>query len=60
MFFFSISWILSQLRFADKDQSNTMTKFECQQLLNNSLNIDLSEDIFQKLFQVLNKSFMKI
>lgn len=51
-FFVFISWILSYLRFADKDKSNTMTKAECHQLLINSLNIKLPEEIFEKLFHV--------
>jgi len=52
LFLVFISWILSYLRFADKDKSNTMTKAECHQLLINSINIKLPEEIFEKLFHV--------
>ena len=51
------SWILSCLRFGDKDQSNTMTKEECQQLLQNSLNVQLTEETFDGLFQVQSISW---
>ena len=46
------SWILSQLRFVDKDKSSTMDKAECQHLLVNSLNVQLAEDVFENLFNV--------
>ncbi|CAF1230912.1 unnamed protein product [Adineta ricciae] len=46
------NWILSQLRFADKDKSSTMDRTECQQLLVNSLNVQLAEDVFENLFNV--------
>ncbi|CAF1280178.1 unnamed protein product [Rotaria sordida] len=50
------NWILSHLRFGDKDKSNTITKPECQQLLADSLNIELPEDVFEKLFQETDKN----
>ncbi|CAF3309874.1 unnamed protein product, partial [Rotaria sp. Silwood2] len=50
------NWILSHLRFGDKDKSNTITKLECQQLLADSLNVELPEDVFEKLFQETDKN----
>jgi hypothetical protein len=50
--FIFLSWILSYLQFADKDNLHTMNKLECQRLLMDSLNVELEERIFEKLFQV--------
>ncbi|UJR35038.1 hypothetical protein I4U23_027814 [Adineta vaga] len=50
------NWILSHLRFSDKDKSSTMDKTECQQLLTNSLNIQLTDETFEKLFDNANKN----
>ena len=52
IYFLWNSWILSCLRFGDKDQSNTMTKNECETLLKKSLNVELAEENFDQLFQV--------
>jgi len=39
------------LRFADKDNSNSMNKRECRKLLTDSLNIELDETIFEQIYQ---------
>jgi hypothetical protein len=57
-FYLFFSWILSYLRFADKNDLRTMNKQQCRQLLADSLNVELDEEIFEKLFQVKsNHSF---
>ena len=48
---FVFSWILNYLRFADKDNSNSMNKRECRKLLTDSLNIELDETIFEQIYQ---------
>lgn len=53
LFFIALSWILSHLRFADKDKSNDMTKHECRKLFTDSLNVELPEEILEKLFKVI-------
>ncbi|CAF4845348.1 unnamed protein product [Rotaria sp. Silwood1] len=53
---YDTNWILSHLRFGDKDKSNTITNLECQQLLADSLNVELPEDVFEKLFQETDKN----
>jgi hypothetical protein len=47
-----ISWILSHLRFADQDKSNTMTQLECQHVLTDLLNIELPKYVFETIFKV--------
>ncbi len=37
---------------ADKDGSGTLTKEECRRLLIDSLNANVSKDVFEKLFKV--------
>ncbi|CAF4321901.1 unnamed protein product [Adineta steineri] len=50
------NWILSHVRCEDKDKSNTMNKSECKKFLAYSLNVELSEDSFEKNFQKVNKN----
>jgi hypothetical protein len=57
IFVLLISWILSQLRFADKDKSNKLTKHECRKVFTNSLNVELAEDVLEKLFKVTQMHF---
>ena len=52
MFFSFNSWILEFFHSADKNQSNTLTKEECRDLFENSLNWKLSDHVFERIFNV--------
>jgi Ca2+-binding EF-hand superfamily protein len=51
---FDYSWVLNHFYLADKDGSGTLTKEECRRLLTDSLNANVPESVFGKLFQVKN------
>ena len=48
----STSWISGHLRLADRDQSKSLTKAECEQILMDVMNIELSTSVFKELFHV--------
>jgi Ca2+-binding EF-hand superfamily protein len=43
---------MNNFRLADKDGSGTLTKKECRELLINSLNAEISNDVFERYFNV--------
>ena len=49
---FPFSWILNFFHAADKNQSKVLSKGECRDLLTNSLNVELPDDIFEQMFYV--------
>jgi hypothetical protein len=49
---FSYSWILNFFHSADKNQSNTLTKKECRDLLVDSFHVEIPDHIFEQMFNV--------
>ncbi|CAF1351648.1 unnamed protein product [Rotaria sordida] len=50
------NWILKQFYMADKDGSGTLSKDECRQLLKDSFNANISEDLFDIYFEEANQN----
>ncbi|CAF1202373.1 unnamed protein product [Rotaria sp. Silwood1] len=50
------NWISNQFYMADKDGSGTISKDECRQLLKDSFNANISEDLFEIYFEEANES----
>ncbi|CAF3286134.1 unnamed protein product [Rotaria sp. Silwood2] len=50
------NWILEYFHAADKNKSNTLSKKECRDLLANSLNIEMPDNIFEQMFHNIHQT----